>query len=100
MNCDGLNEALIERGIVSLGTSEAQDHLNSCKRCGYFVAAISQPVSEAPPSSATLRPIESELVPNCRNKRIVLCFCNEPADDNLFDLGRGTDSPAVDTCRY
>ena len=27
-----------------------------------------------------------ELVPNCINKRIALCFRNEPASDNFFDL--------------
>ena len=61
MNCDDLSKALIEGSIASWPASEAQDHLNNCEQCRALVAVLSQPVSEAPHSSATFRRIEREL---------------------------------------
>jgi hypothetical protein len=62
MNCNDVNNALMEGVFKSLSTLEEQDHLNNCGRCRKLVAAVSLPASKASPAPATLRRIESGIL--------------------------------------
>jgi hypothetical protein len=68
MKCNDIDKALDE-GLIAAPPPEAQEHLNNCARCRDLVAALSLPVSEASPSSANLRLIESGLVADLRPVR-------------------------------
>jgi hypothetical protein len=63
MNCNGVNQALIE------GSPEAEEHLKTCARCRELVAALSAPVSAASPSAEILRLIERAMVADLRKVR-------------------------------
>jgi hypothetical protein len=69
MNCNDINKALAEGAVALPLTPEAQDHIKNCERCREFVAVAAGPSSDASPSPATLRQIESGLVADLRPVR-------------------------------
>jgi hypothetical protein len=66
MNCNDINQALIEGSIVSPLLPEVEAHLGNCARCRELVGALSVPVPGVSPSPATLRDIERAIVADLR----------------------------------
>ncbi len=62
MNCNDVDQALIDWPVASRFPPQAEEHLRSCKRCQDLVRAVSAPVPAEPPSPATLRQIEQSMV--------------------------------------
>jgi len=69
MNCNDINQALIEGSIASRLWPEVEEHLRNCARCRELVGALSAAVPEASPSPATLRQIERGIVADLRPVR-------------------------------
>jgi hypothetical protein len=63
MNCKDVARALSERPRLP---PQAQEHVNSCKRCQELVSALDVPVAVDPPSPETLRQIADAMVTNLR----------------------------------
>jgi hypothetical protein len=72
MNCDDLNLALIDECAVSPLPLDAQEHLNSCRRCQELVIALTVPIPADQPSRCDLSQIERRLVADLRAVRPVL----------------------------
>lgn len=68
MNCSDIDKALAQ-GVIASPASDAQPHLDKCKRCRELVAALSLPVAEVSPSPATLSLIERGLAADLRPLR-------------------------------
>jgi hypothetical protein len=62
MNCNDVDQALIEWPAASQLPPQAEEHLRSCVRCQELVLAISTPVPGEPPSPTTLRQIEQAML--------------------------------------
>ncbi len=62
MNCNDVDQALIEWPAASRLPPQAEEHLRSCVRCQELVLAISTPVPGEPPSPTTLRQIEQAML--------------------------------------
>src|SRR5260370_14689254 len=69
MNCNDVDQALIEWPAASRLPPQAEEHLRGCNRCQDLVRAISTPVPAEPPSPTTLRQIEQGLVADLRAVR-------------------------------
>jgi hypothetical protein len=69
MNCNDINQALIEGSIASPLRPEVEEHLRNCARCRELVGALSVPVPEASPSPAALDQIERGMVADLRPVR-------------------------------
>jgi hypothetical protein len=69
MNCNDINQALIDGSMASPLLPDAEEHLRNCARCRELVGALSMPVPEASPSPATLRQIERGIVADLRPVR-------------------------------
>ena len=62
MNCNDVDQALIERPVASRLPPQAEEHLRSCERCQDLVRAISTAVPAEQPSPTTLRRIEVSIL--------------------------------------
>ena len=62
MNCNDVDQALIEWPAALRLPPQAEEHLRSCVRCQELVLAISTPVPGEPPSPTILRQIEQTML--------------------------------------
>src|SRR5260370_14983681 len=62
MNCNDVDQALIDWPVASRFPPQAEEHLRSCRRCQELVRALSAPVPAEPPSPTTVRQIEQSMV--------------------------------------